>query len=374
MRVGIVGGGQLGRMLALAGYPLDIRCTTLDPARDSPASQVAPSIVGAYDDRQALARLADGADVVTYEFENVPVEAARFLVELAPVFPPAEALETAQDRMREKELFDDVGLPTAPHEAVATPEELRAAVGRVGTPAVLKSRRLGYDGKGQAVIHDAVLAEDAWRAIGEVPAILERLVRVRPGALDHRRPRARRLGRLLSARREPPSGGDPPPVGRARARPDARAPSARGVAGASRDGSAGVRGRHGDRAVPGGRPAARQRDGAPRAQLRALDDRGRGDESVREPSPRRDRDAARLDRGTRVVRHGEPDRHRPRRRRASPRCRAPTCISTARSPDPAASSATSPSWGARRDRSIRCSSRRSDPRFPESRYQGRPPG
>ena len=177
MRVGIVGGGQLGRMLALAGYPLDIRCTTLDPARDSPASQVAPSIVGAYDDRQALARLADGADVVTYEFENVPVEAARFLVELAPVFPPAEALETAQDRMREKELFDDVGLPTAPHEAVATPEELRAAVGRVGTPAVLKSRRLGYDGKGQAVIHDAVLAEDAWRAIGEVPAILERLVR-----------------------------------------------------------------------------------------------------------------------------------------------------------------------------------------------------
>ena len=105
------------------------------------------------------------------------MEAARFLVELAPVFPPAEALETAQDRVREKELFDDVGLPTAAHEAVATPEELRAAVGRVGTPAVLKSRRLGYDGKGQAVIHDAVLAEDAWRAIGEVPSVLERLVR-----------------------------------------------------------------------------------------------------------------------------------------------------------------------------------------------------
>jgi 5-(carboxyamino)imidazole ribonucleotide synthase len=176
VRVGIVGGGQLGRMLAIAGYPLDIRCTTLDPARDSPASQVAPSIVGGYDDREALARLAEGADVVTYEFENVPVEATRFLMELAPVFPPAEALEIAQDRVREKSLFEDVGLPTAPREAVGTPDELRSAIERVGTPAVLKTRRLGYDGKGQAVIHDAVLAEDAWRAIGEVPSILERLV------------------------------------------------------------------------------------------------------------------------------------------------------------------------------------------------------
>ena len=176
MHVGIVGGGQLGRMLALAGHPLDIHCTTLDPAKDSPASQVAPSIVGHYDDREALARLADGADVVTFEFENVPVEAARFLMELAPVFPPAEALEIAQDRVNEKRLFDEVGLPTARHEAVATPDELRSAVDRIGTPAVLKTRRLGYDGKGQAVIHDAVLAEDAWRAIGEVPAILERMV------------------------------------------------------------------------------------------------------------------------------------------------------------------------------------------------------
>jgi 5-(carboxyamino)imidazole ribonucleotide synthase len=176
VRVGIVGGGQLGRMLAIAGYPLDIRCTTLDPARGSPASQVAPSIVGPYDDREALARLAESADVVTYEFENVPVDAARFLMELAPVFPPAEALEIAQDRVKEKELFDDVRLPTATHEAVATPDELRSAVQRLGTPAVLKTRRLGYDGKGQAVIHDAVLAEDAWRAIGEVPSILERVV------------------------------------------------------------------------------------------------------------------------------------------------------------------------------------------------------
>lgn len=176
MRVGIVGGGQLGRMLSIAGYPLDIRCTTLDPARDSPASHVAPSIVAPYDDREALARLAEGSDVVTYEFENVPVGAARFLMELAPVFPPAEALEIAQDRVREKALFDDVRLPTATHEAVSTPGELRSALELVGTPALLKTRRLGYDGKGQAVIHDAVLAEDAWRTIGEVPSILERVV------------------------------------------------------------------------------------------------------------------------------------------------------------------------------------------------------
>jgi 5-(carboxyamino)imidazole ribonucleotide synthase len=106
----------------------------------------------------------------------VPVDAARFLMELAPLFPPSEALEIAQDRVSEKALFDDVGLPTATYEAVATPDELRSAVERVGTPAVLKTRRLGYDGKGQAVVHDPVLAEDAWRAIGEVPSILERVV------------------------------------------------------------------------------------------------------------------------------------------------------------------------------------------------------
>ena len=172
MQVGIVGGGQLGRMLALAGAALDIRCVTLDPGEDSPASQVAPSIVGRYDDREALARLADGADVVTYEFENVPVESARFLRERVPVFPPPEALEAAQDRVAEKALFDEVGLPTPSYRAIDTLDELTAAVEVLGTPAVVKSRRLGYDGKGQAVIHDALLAEDAWRSIGEVPVIL----------------------------------------------------------------------------------------------------------------------------------------------------------------------------------------------------------
>ena len=176
MRVGIVGGGQLGRMLALAGYPLDVRCTTLDPAADSPASQVAPNIVGSYDDRDALAWLADAGDVVTYEFENVPIEAARFLRERVPIFPPPEALEVAQDRMTEKAMFGELGVPTPACDPVTTLDGLRGSLERIGLPAVLKSRRFGYDGKGQAVIHDPLLALDAWRAIGEVPAILEPLV------------------------------------------------------------------------------------------------------------------------------------------------------------------------------------------------------
>jgi len=163
-------------MLALAGYPLGIPCTMLDPSPDSPASQVAPSIQAPFDDHEALARLAEGVDVVTYEFENVPIEAVRFLREIVPVYPPPVALEVAQDRASERSLFHAVGLPTAPHRVVATLDELGAAVERLGTPAVLKTRRLGYDGKGQATIHDPLMAEDAWRSIGEGPAIVERFV------------------------------------------------------------------------------------------------------------------------------------------------------------------------------------------------------
>ena len=174
--VGIVGGGQLGRMLALAGYPLDIRCTTLDPSTDSPAAQVAPAIVGAYDDREALARLVDTSDVITYEFENVPADAARFLAARVPVHPSPESLEVSQDRLSEKQLFAGVGLPVPPFVPVDSLEALLGGLEIIGTPAILKSRRLGYDGKGQAVIHDRLLAPDAWRAIGEVPALLEQLV------------------------------------------------------------------------------------------------------------------------------------------------------------------------------------------------------
>ncbi len=174
--VGIVGGGQLGRMLALAGHELGIGCVTLDPAALSPAAGVAPAIVGAYDDRDRLAELASRCDVVTYEFENVPVDAARFVAELRPVFPPPAALEAAQDRLAEKELFTAVGLTVPVYAAVDSSDGLGDALERIGVPAVLKTRRLGYDGKGQAVIRDRLLAEDAWRSVGEVPCLLEALV------------------------------------------------------------------------------------------------------------------------------------------------------------------------------------------------------
>jgi 5-(carboxyamino)imidazole ribonucleotide synthase len=163
-------------MLALAGAPLGIECTTLDPSADSPASRVASAIVGGYEDRDRLTELASEVDVVTYEFENVPVDAARFVQGLRPVLPPPEALEVAQDRLREKELFERIGLEVAPYAAVDSKRSLDEALARIGAPAVLKTRRLGYDGKGQAVIHDPVLAEDAWRAAGEVPCLLEGLV------------------------------------------------------------------------------------------------------------------------------------------------------------------------------------------------------
>jgi 5-(carboxyamino)imidazole ribonucleotide synthase len=163
-------------MLVLAALPLDVRCVTLDPDDESPASQVAPSIVGGYDDREALARLATQVDVLTYEFENVPVEAARFAEQRVHVFPPPAALEAAQDRVAEKALFDSVGLPVAPAITIESLAGLDEALATLGTPAVLKTRRLGYDGKGQAVIHDPLLALDAWRSVGELPSILEGFV------------------------------------------------------------------------------------------------------------------------------------------------------------------------------------------------------
>ncbi|HTG48272.1 MAG TPA: 5-(carboxyamino)imidazole ribonucleotide synthase [Actinomycetota bacterium] len=176
MRVGIIGGGQLGRMLVQAGADLGIACTTLDPNADSPAARVGPAIVGAYDDADALASLAAEADVVTYEFENVPVAGVRALAERVPVHPGPASLEAGQDRLAEKHLFTEVGLPVPLYAAVEDLASLPEAIEAVGLPAVLKSRRLGYDGKGQVVIADAALAEDAWRRIGEVPALLEALV------------------------------------------------------------------------------------------------------------------------------------------------------------------------------------------------------
>ena len=176
MRVGVVGGGQLGRMLALAGHPLGITVTTLDPNGSSPAAQVAPAVTGDYGDLEALDELARGCDVATYEFENVPVDAARFIATRVPVHPAPEALEAAQDRLAEKALFAEVGVPVPRYAAVHDLGSLGSAIAEVGLPAVLKTRLLGYDGKGQAVLSDALRADDAWRAVGEQPSILEAFV------------------------------------------------------------------------------------------------------------------------------------------------------------------------------------------------------
>ena len=179
MLVAIVGGGQLGQMLALAGIPLGHRFRVLDPAPDAPAGRVCELIVGAYDDPEALARLADGADVVTYEFENVPVDALRSLAGRVPVLPSPTSLEATQDRLREKEVFAQVGLAVPPFATVDSADELREALTRTGLPAVVKTRRLGYDGKGQAVIRAPHDVEPAWRSVGGAPAIAESLVDLR---------------------------------------------------------------------------------------------------------------------------------------------------------------------------------------------------
>ena len=146
--IGILGAGQLGRMLALAGYPLGMRFRFLDPGSDSPAGRLADHWVFDYSDTSALERFASGLDVITYEFENVPVETARYLEKFVPVYPPPLALEKAQDRFIEKSFFCGLGIPTP----VFTTEFENSQIYSLGFPAILKTRRLGYDGKGQVVV------------------------------------------------------------------------------------------------------------------------------------------------------------------------------------------------------------------------------
>jgi len=173
----VLGGGQLGRMLGLAGIPLGVRFRFLDPVAGAPAGAVGPLVVGALDDQDALAEVADGATVVTYEWEGVPADAARVLAAQYPVRPGARSLEVAQDRLTEKETFRRLGIGTPAFAAVDTRAELDEAVRTVGgLPAVLKTRRGGYDGKGQFVLHTAADLDAAWAELGGVPLILESLV------------------------------------------------------------------------------------------------------------------------------------------------------------------------------------------------------
>ncbi|MBX3355877.1 MAG: 5-(carboxyamino)imidazole ribonucleotide synthase [Phycisphaeraceae bacterium] len=176
MTIGVLGGGQLGRMLALAGTPLGFRFRFLDPDAGCPASAVGEVIAGAYDDPQALDRFAKGVDLVTFEFENVPAETVRRLSSRVAIAPGAESLATGQDRAHEKRFFAQCGLPVAPWAEVHDAASLMAAVDSVGVPAVLKARRLGYDGKGQCVIKRREDAPSAFDALGRVPCTLEAFV------------------------------------------------------------------------------------------------------------------------------------------------------------------------------------------------------
>lgn len=175
--IGILGGGQLGRMLALAAASMGYRVHILAPEAELPAGDVAAQVTRAgYTDVAALAAFAAQVDVATFEFENIEVEAVRHLAALVPVFPEATALEVAQDRLAEKSFIAGLGGRAAPYRAVATRAELDAALAALGTPALLKTRRFGYDGKGQARIDKPADADAAWAAIGEQPALLEGLV------------------------------------------------------------------------------------------------------------------------------------------------------------------------------------------------------
>ncbi|HEY1070534.1 MAG TPA: 5-(carboxyamino)imidazole ribonucleotide synthase [Thermomonas sp.] len=164
--VGILGGGQLARMMALAGAPLGLRFLVLDTVADACAGQFAPMVVGDYTDPAALAEFASRIDVATFDFENVPAESAEWLTGRVPVFPGPRALATAQDRLAEKTLFRELGIPVPPFAAIDTLAQLREAVATIGTPCILKTRRLGYDGKGQFRIKMPADVEAAWDALG----------------------------------------------------------------------------------------------------------------------------------------------------------------------------------------------------------------
>jgi 5-(carboxyamino)imidazole ribonucleotide synthase len=170
--VGILGGGQLARMLALSGAPLGLRFLVLDTVSDACAAQFVPSMQADYRDEDALSAFAAQVDVATFDFENVPAESARWLSQRIPVFPSARALSVAQDRLAEKSLFRELGIGVPEFADIASRADLDAALSRLGAPAILKTRRLGYDGKGQFRIRDLGDADAAWAALGaQAPSV-----------------------------------------------------------------------------------------------------------------------------------------------------------------------------------------------------------
>jgi len=176
MTIGVLGAGQLGRMLALAGYPLGLDFMFLDREPGTPAHQVAPSLCGEFTDPALLAQLAERCDVVTFDWENVPAAALDVLESKAAIAPPRAALATAQDRLLEKQLFARLGIVTNASQAVDSLADLRRAVRAIGLPGVLKTRRFGYDGKGQCVLRNAADVEAGWERLGAAPLLYEQLV------------------------------------------------------------------------------------------------------------------------------------------------------------------------------------------------------
>jgi 5-(carboxyamino)imidazole ribonucleotide synthase len=176
MTIGVLGAGQLGRMLALAGYPLGLDFLFLDRQPGTPAHQVAPSLCGDFTDTALLGELAARCEVVTFDWENVPASALDALESNVLIAPPRAALATAQDRLLEKQLFARLGIATNASQAVDSLQDLRGAVRAIGLPGVLKTRRLGYDGKGQFVLRGPGDVRGAWERLGPAPLLYEQLV------------------------------------------------------------------------------------------------------------------------------------------------------------------------------------------------------
>ena len=175
--IGILGGGQLGRMLSVAASRLGLKCHVFDPGADAPAAQVADAhTCASYDDVAALQAFGLAVDVITYEFENIPTSALDILETLAPIHPNRRALATSQDRITEKDFLSELGLAVAPYANVESAQDMDAAVATIGAPAILKTRRFGYDGKGQARLKDASDAQTAWAGMSDAPSVLEGFV------------------------------------------------------------------------------------------------------------------------------------------------------------------------------------------------------
>lgn len=176
-RIGILGGGQLGRMLSVAAAQLGLRCHIFEPGANPPAGHVAEEVTtAAYEDLEALQRFAASVDVVTYEFENIPTQALDAIEAIVPIRPGRNALAVSQDRIDEKNFLRDLGLTPAPFAAIDTLDDLNSALDEIGTPSILKTRRFGYDGKGQVRINARDEAEAAFAALNDAPAVLEGFV------------------------------------------------------------------------------------------------------------------------------------------------------------------------------------------------------